>query len=185
MKSHFIFFLFIATGIYPVGLKAQQNSSSLQKIVIIRHGEKPDRGDNLSCQGLSRSLKLVNALHKKIGIPDYVYVPAINTGKSTSTVRMYQTIVPFAVKYNLDINTKYDVKNAEELVKSIRKKNGTVLLVWEHKAVQNILRELGINNPPEWSDNDFDSMLVITFAQGKATLTKDKENIKPELSCPE
>jgi hypothetical protein len=164
---------------------AQQSGAGLQKIVIIRHGEKPDKGDNLTCQGLNRALKLVNVLHQKIGTPDYIYVPAINTGKSTSTARMYQTVIPFAVKYNLDINSKYEVKNAEELVSSVKKKSGTILLVWEHKAIQEILKTLGIENPPAWSDNDFDSMFIITFRQGKATLTKDRENITPKNSCPE
>lgn len=185
MKVYLIVFLNIAAAILFNTAEAQENGSSLQKIVIIRHGEKPDKGDNLNCQGLNRALKLVNVLHQKIGTPDYIYVPAISIGKSTSTARMYQTIVPFAVKYNLNINSKYGEKNAEELVASIKKKGGTVLLVWEHKAVQGILKNLGIMDQQMWSDSDFDSMLIITFPQGKATLTKDKENIKPENSCPD
>ncbi len=162
----------------------QKKTGGVEKLVIIRHGEKPEKGENLNCKGLDRSLKLVNILHQKIGTPDYIYVPAINTGKNTSTARMYQTIVPFAVKYNLNINTKYDVKDAEALVNSIQKKTGTVLLVWEHKGVQNILKTLGVKNPPAWDDNDFDSMITITFPKGIATLSKDRENITPSNNCP-
>lgn len=172
----FVFVFQQATG--------QKKSGGVDKVIIIRHGEKPEKGENLNCKGLDRSLKLVNILHQKIGTPDFIYVPAINTGKYTSTARMYQTIVPFAVKYNLNVNTKYEVKDAEALVSSIQKKTGTVLIVWEHKAVQDILKALGVKNPPAWDDNDFDSMLTITFPQGIATLSKDKENITPSNNCP-
>src|SRR5947208_13816495 len=92
---------------------SQSTQSDLQKIIIIRHGEKPDKGDNLSCQGLNRALQLPSVIKSKFGLPDKIFVPTPNSGKSTSTSRMYQTIVPFAIKYNLKINTKYDVKDTK------------------------------------------------------------------------
>ena len=80
------------------------------KIVIIRHGEKPveqsDGGDNLSCQGQNRALQLASVLYQRIGKPDYTYVPALGMDKSTSHSRMFQTVTPFAVKYDLTINSK-------------------------------------------------------------------------------
>jgi hypothetical protein len=38
------------------------------KVVIIRHGEKPETGDNLSCQGENRALQLPAVLYKKYNI---------------------------------------------------------------------------------------------------------------------
>ncbi|HEV7621607.1 MAG TPA: histidine phosphatase family protein [Flavisolibacter sp.] len=155
-----------------------------QKIVIIRHGEKPDKGDNLSCQGLNRSLQLPSVLNKKIGVPDAIFVPALNVGKKTSAARMYQTIIPFAVKYNLSINTKYDVKDEAGVANAIKKENGTVLLVWEHKAIIKIIRALGITDQNiNWDDNDFDSMWIITYVNGKPVLHKETENIRPSAAC--
>lgn len=49
--------------------------SDQQKIVLMRHAEKPPDGDNLSCQGLNRSLALPKVLNETIGIPDYIYIP--------------------------------------------------------------------------------------------------------------
>src|ERR1700712_1462726 len=77
------------------------------KLIFIRHGEKPDVGDNLSCAGFNRSLKLPEVFKAKFGIPDHIYVPALNLGKSTPRGRMFQTVSPFAIKYNLTINTKF------------------------------------------------------------------------------
>jgi hypothetical protein len=161
----------------------QQAAPLLKRVVIIRHGEKPDRGDNLSCPGLNRALQLPDVLNKKFGIPNSIFVPSINTGKKTSAARMYQTIVPFAVKYNLNINSKYDVDDTKGLAGDILTKDGTVLLVWEHKHIDNILKALGVQTSGKWADEDFDSIWIINFQSGKAILTKDKEGINPGTDC--
>ena len=169
--------------IYSSGKSPDQ--IDVQRIVIIRHGEKPEKGDNLSCQGLNRSLQLPGVLNSKFGMPSAIYVPSIHEGKTTGVARMYQTIVPFAVKYNLAINSKYDVGDAEGLVKAIQKQHGTVLLVWEHKAIHDIMKALGLSgSDTKWDDNDFDSIWIITYNNGKPVLTKDKENIHPFAACP-
>ncbi|HMI63613.1 MAG TPA: hypothetical protein VK518_22005 [Puia sp.] len=71
------------------------------KIVLIRHAEKPAKGYNLTCQGLNRSLQLVPLLHSRFELPTSIYVPNLGQGDTTKHARMFQTIVPFAVKYNL------------------------------------------------------------------------------------
>jgi hypothetical protein len=162
---------------------AQHNGLQLKKVIIIRHAEKPANGDNLSCKGLNRALELPDLLKKKIGIPDYVFVPSINTGKNTSTARMYQTIVPFAVKYNLNINSKYDVNDTEDLAKDILKRSGTILIVWEHDHIDNIAKALGVQNTSKWPGNDFDSIWIIEFQGGKAILKNDKEGLNPSADC--
>ena len=94
------------------------------KVVIIRHGEKPadksDGGDNLSCQGQNRALQLPAVLIKKIGKPDYTYVPALKLDKNTTHSRMFQTVTPFAVKYDLTINSKFDESEPNDVAKSVR-----------------------------------------------------------------
>lgn len=161
----------------------QQGASLLKRVIIIRHGEKPDQGDNLSCQGLNRALQLPDVLNKKFGTPNYIFVPSINTGKKTSTVRMYQTIVPFAIKYNLNINTKYDVDDTKGLEQDVMKRDGTVLLVWEHKHIDNIIKAFGVMDVSKWPDDDFDSIWIIDFKNGKPVLSKDKEGITPAADC--
>jgi hypothetical protein len=163
---------------------SQSGHAQSQKIILIRHGEKPDQGDNLSCQGLNRALQLPAVLQQKFGIPNHIFVPAINEGKATKVARMYQTIVPFAVKYNIDVNTKYDVDDIDGITGAIKKQQGEVLLVWEHKKIIKIIKALGINTEDKWDDNDFDSIWIISFNNGVPILTKDKENIHPAATCP-
>jgi hypothetical protein len=138
------------------------------KVVIIRHGEKPETGDNLSCQGEQRALQLPAVLYQKFNKPEYTYIPTLEPGKATKHARMFQTVTPFAVKYNLTVDSKFDKDDYSKIAKNVLEKTGTVLMVWEHKAIQPIAQQLGVKNPPAWNGNDFDSIWVITYQDGKA-----------------
>ena len=164
-------------------INAQQSENALQKVIIIRHGEKPETGNNLSCQGFNRAIQLPEVLYSKFKLPDYIFVPSFKTGKETTQSRMYQTIVPFAVKYNLNIDTRFNVKDASSVSNAVLKKKGTVLIIWEHNAIPAIVKGLGIKEEVKWKGEDFDSIWIITFVNGKATLNKDKENINPATAC--
>jgi hypothetical protein len=153
------------------------------KVVIIRHGEKPETGDNLSCQGEKRALQLPTVLYRKFNKPDYTYVPSLGLGKSTTHARMFQTVTPFAIKYNLAVNSEFDEKDYSKIADHVLNKTGTVLMVWEHSAIPPLAGELGVHNPPHWDGKDFDSIWVITFTTGKASLSIDKEGITPSPDC--
>jgi hypothetical protein len=153
------------------------------RIIIIRHAEKPVNGDNLSCRGLNRALALPAVITKRFGVPNYVYVPSPSTGKATKSARMLQTVSPLAIKYNLAINTKYDVDDTAGLVNNLAKKTGTVLLVWEHDAIEKITTKLGVPGKPKWPGTDYDSLWLITIHNGKASLVKTTEGIKVGDEC--
>jgi hypothetical protein len=128
-------------------------------------------------------LQLVAVLYQKIGKPDYTYVPALKPDRSTAHSRMFQTITPFAIKYDLAINSRYEVSNFAELSGSVLKKSGTVLMVWEHSTMRDLARALGVENPPKWKDADFDGMWIVTYTNGKAELTRDQEGLSPAADC--
>lgn len=154
------------------------------KLVIIRHGEKDDKNENLNCMGLNRSLKLVKALHDKIGVPDYIYVPSVGNGTKTSHSRMFQTITPFAVNYNLSINSKFKGDDFDDLVDNLDKKTGTVLFVWNHENIAALAKALGIKDKNlNWADSDFDSIWIITGKGKSRILTIAKEGIIPGKAC--
>lgn len=175
-----VFIMMIAGGCF-----AQTNTSSgLQKVVIIRHAEKPDKGDNLSCKGFNRSLALISVLYNKFKLPDKIFVPEVGNGKTTNQLRMLETIAPFAIKYNLNIDTKFDVDDAKDAADKILKTNGYVLVVWQHDKIDNIVKALGADiKGMKWGDDDYDSIWIVNFKNGKATLTVDKENLNPKDNC--
>lgn len=188
-KKYFLAFLLVISAAFLTSCdgkkhKADKKSPSNNlKVVIIRHGEKLKDGSNLSCQGQNRALKLATVLHEKLNIPDYVYVPSLKNDTNNKHNRMFQTVSPFAIKYNLPINGKYKSDENEKIAKSVLKKEGLVLMVWEHSAIKGLASTLGVDGAPEWSDADFDSIWIINYKDGKALLTLDKEGINPSTEC--
>ncbi len=178
--------IFALTAWIPFLASCQQPASDLTKlkIVILRHGEKYDTGENLSCQGFNRSLALPDMVVKKFGKPDFAYVPSLKNDSSTHHARMFQTITPLAVKYQLAVNTLFDETNATGLAADVKKRRGTVLLVWEHKNIMPIAQALGLSNFPKWKGEDFDSIWIVTFnAAGQPALSFDKEGLAPAAAC--
>lgn len=152
------------------------------KVVIIRHGEKPKHGDNLSCQGLNRALQLPPVLFAKYGVPDYTYIPSVSGGTSTTHSRMFQTVTPFAVRYGLTLNSNFPEKDAAGVAADVKTKTGTVLMVWEHSNIPAIAKALGIKDPGGWAST-FDSIWIVTIVKGVPTLSKDIEGLHPSANC--
>ena len=181
MKKAVILSLFFFIAITISEVKAQSNDL---RVVFIRHAEKPKVGDNLTCQGLNRALKLPAVLYSKFGIPAFTYVPSIGLGEATKHSRMFQTVMPLAAKYNLVINSAHIEQDSLGIAANIKSKTGTVLVLWEHKGIAPIVRSLGVNKTDLiWPDDDYDSIWIVTFTNGKAIFTTDKEGIKPSADC--
>ncbi len=160
--------------------------SQAQTIVIIRHGEKPPKGNNLNCQGLNRSLELPAVLYSKFGIPGSIYVPSLDNNTSTGHARMFQTVVPLVAKYNLKINSKYTEADTTALAREIKSRKGFVLVVWKHSIIPSIVRALGVQGfNMHWSDDDYDSIWIINIQKGIAKITFGKEGLRPSTSCPD
>lgn len=155
------------------------------KVILIRHAEKPRKGDNLTCQGVNRSMELTPVLYSRFGLPVAIYVPAMHFGDNTKHSRMFQTIVPFAAKYNLPISGKFHEDDTAELAREIREQKGTVFVVWEHSRLPAIAHSLGIQDPTlTWSDDDYDSIWIITWQGGVAHMERSSEGLHPSSACP-
>jgi len=179
----------ISFAIFGIGYSAYGQTETLVtglKIVFIRHGEKPEKGSNLTCKGLNRSLMLPALIKQKFGIPDFVYVPSLKLGEKTKQARMFETVVPLATKYDLEVNTKFQETDSTGVANDILQKKGTVLVVWEHKAISSIIHALGagIKYNAKWGSDDYDTIIIITFINGQATIATDKEGLNPSDDCP-
>src|SRR5258708_19999405 len=164
--------IFAGIGVFN-GRSYSQTATGMEnlKVVIIRHGEKPKTGDNLTCQGVNRSLQLPEVLHAKFGIPAYTYIPAPGLGESTKHARMFQTIIPFAAKYNLVLNSKYEEFDSVNIAKDLLSRTGAVLMVWQHHAITSIVRALGLKpNRLSWGSKVFATSCILTFPYRFTTL---------------
>jgi len=180
MKKGFIAFTYLLLCLMSF---TTVNAQSKLKIVIIRHGEKQENLENLNCAGLNRSLKLVNVLYKKIGVPDQIYIPSIGNGARTTHARMFQTISPFASAHQISINSKYNGADFDSIVKDLDKQQGTVLFVWDHENIAGLAKALGVKGKLSWSGSDFDSVWIISGKKKSRMLQKDREGIVPSKNC--
>ena len=154
-------------------------------VVVFRHAEKPKKGDNLNCQGLNRSLALPPMLYERFGIPGAIYVPSMAAGDNTLHSRMFQTMIPFASKYNLSLTSKFAEDETGMLASAVLARNGVVMIIWEHKRIPDIVRALGVRDTDlQWPDDDYDSLWIITVKNGVARLERSAEGLKPAEACP-
>jgi len=154
------------------------------KILIIRHAEKPAKGDNLSCQGENRALEVGSMIAKTFGKPSKIYVPTPKSGEATKRARMFETASPIATRFDVSINSKYSIADFPNITKSVLMEKGLVLMVWQHENIPPLAKALGVKNPPAWIKTDYDSIWVVSFKKGKATLTIGKEGLNPQANCP-
>ncbi len=190
---HKLFFRMVAAAVivlyFSTALMAQSSSgNTVLTVYIIRHGEKPAKGNNLSCEGQYRALALADTLAVRVGTPNFSYVPKMKTGDSTSSVRMFQTISPFAIRQNLYINSSYKETDVTGAAKDVLSRRGIVLMVWEHGNIPPLAKALGVKaiEVPKWHGKDFDSIWTIEFTESKkgnlkvaSFDTTGRENIVP------
>ena len=80
-----------------------------QKIVFMRHGEKPTGGyGQLTCQGLNRALALPPVLAAKYGKPNYLYAPNPAV-KLTDSAGSFYYIRPLATSVFTDYAFAFEV----------------------------------------------------------------------------
>ncbi|TNF69363.1 MAG: histidine phosphatase family protein [Gammaproteobacteria bacterium] len=151
-------------------------------VYIIRHGEKPKTGNQLTCKGFHRALKLSQVMYEIIGKASRIYVPKLEPINGvTEHARMFQTATPYAIAHGVDIDSSYSGTAYDDVVKSVNQQTGIVLIVWDHSAIQNLAKAFGVKNPPKWKGKNFDSIWIINPKTGD--IKYSRENIKPSSSC--
>ena len=151
------------------------------KIMIIRHGEKPDSGvrgvtedgshdpNELGVRGWQRSGALVRLFaprngqfaHAGLAKPDAIF--AEGATKHTQSLRAQHTVLALSQVLGKKLNVKYSKNDEKELVKDVLGTEGVVLIAWEHNAILDIANRIAGNDkttPQHWPDSRFDVVWV-------------------------
>jgi hypothetical protein len=172
-------------------------ASTVETLIFVRHGEKPDDVDNgqLTCRGQNRALGLPGVLIPRYGVPNYVFAaePVENqddNGVNYWYMRALATIEPTAVAAGVTVNVKYDKSDISDVESELAKSkygSAIVFVAWEHteldQLVANILHDNGgdASVVPVWPDSDYDSIFVVTLtrngSQTTVTFTHDAEGL--------
>jgi broad specificity phosphatase PhoE len=151
------------------------------KIMLIRHGEKPltpppagvaEDGSqdehSLLVRGWQRAGALVGffsaPIRTGIARPNAVFASGTTEDPSIAadiakSLRPQETVVPLCRKMDLAAITAIAVGDEEHLIESIRSTAGTVLVSWEHKHIPSIAAGF-VTNPPDWGDR-FDAVWIL------------------------
>jgi hypothetical protein len=156
---------------------------TVSKVMIIRHGEKPEPGepqlgvdengtadkDELIVRGWQRAGALARYFLPKDGrlsdrnlaTPTRLFAAAPNATESSK--RSLHTLGPLAA-LGVAIDTSCGVGEEAKLAGEIAKQNGVVLVAWEHKHIKDIVKALsgGAIKSPHWPRDRFDMVFVMT-----------------------
>lgn len=152
------------------------------QIVLIRHAEKPRRGDELNERGWERARALPeffekNSILNRFGAPVAIY--AAEPKDKRASVRMIQTVTPLAEKLKIQINRKFhrlQLKKVLDDIRSHRHYTGkTVVICWPSEALPQLAQKLGLKDGPKrWPKKDFDRAWVLSYSDtGEVTQFKN------------
>jgi hypothetical protein len=172
-----------------------------ERIVFVRHGEKPREGlGQLNCRGLNRALALPAFIAAQFGKPDAIFAPnpadrKNDDGKPYDYVRPLITIEPTAITFGLPVHADIgyaDVAGLRKALEAPEYRNALVVVAWEHRLIDVVVHDLLAGHggdpalPPTWAEDDYDSVDVVTIdADSHATFAHLREGLdgQPE-ACP-
>ena len=118
---------------------------------MIRHGEKPADGDDLSDRGRKRA-ECLSKHFKDTGITN---LWAFDDKKSKRPV---ETLQPLSRSLGLNIDTSVKRDDVDELAKVLGTLPGdsVSLVCWEHSVLPEIAEAIGVEHAPAYPGSEFD-----------------------------
>jgi hypothetical protein len=153
------------------------------KIMIVRHGEKPEKDEDihgvnpegehdkneLSTRGWQRSGALVRFfnpvdgkfVHPALAKPNAVFAAA--PAGHVQSERSHHTVEAAAESVGLKVNLKFTKGDEKKLAEDVMAAHGVVLIAWEHNSIvdlANIILGNDKSSPQKWHDSRFDLVWV-------------------------
>lgn len=141
------------------------------QILLIRHAEKPDIGNELSARGWERAKLLPQMFNTRAELTEFGQIAslfAMAPAKQDGSVRAIQTLKFVAENLKVGINSDFKRDQVSELIDSIKNDRNldgkTVLICWEHSVLIDIAHELGVQSALTWPGHQFDRVWSLTFS---------------------
>lgn len=131
-------------------------ASAQPTIFIVRHGEKADSSNDsdLSEAGRTRAEALAKMLKDK----------NITAIYATEFKRTQQTAAPLAKTLGITVTT-LPAKDNAALIAKLRSLNGNALVVGHGNTIQDLVKALGISEPINIGENDYDNLFEIVLEE--------------------
>jgi broad specificity phosphatase PhoE len=166
------------------------------KIMVIRHAEKPDakagiagvteRGqaseNDLTVRGWQRAGALVRYFNPQSAQPPIARPGAIFATRpddASPSKRPLHTVKLLAQDLDLEIDKRFADHDEEALVAAAKTAAPTVLISWHHERIDNIAKLLGITNGGQWPNDRFDLVWVFDRVDTTWRLTQVNQHLLP------
>lgn len=163
-------------------------------VLIIRHGEKPESGPNLSLAGQQRAKAYKHYFRKFTVDSKLLCADAVFAAKDTKdSHRPRLTVEPFARAENLKVDARFSSDQTGELATALRatEQGRRILVSWHHTDIPDLLRALGADPKSllpdgKWPDSVFGWVLVLRYDEDgrliPATTKRIEEHLMPDDS---
>jgi hypothetical protein len=166
-------------------------SNPPSKIMVIRHGEKPDgSGDGVAADGSPSKSSLAPSGWRRaralaslfepsvagppggLATPNHLFSP--DYGRDTARHRTYETLLPMSQALGIPIDPVGTVDHPADVVSAAFQAGGVCLICWEHHNIPALAGRLRVVAstpvPHDWPDNRFDVVWVFDLTDaGKRT----------------
>ena len=152
----------------------KSNALTNAVILVIRHAEKPDKGDGLAPAGKTRAKAYVNYF-KNYTVDgqalklDHLFAAA----DSKQSHRARLTLEPTSKKLGLAIDCQFEDEQFQKLADEIRTKlrGKDILICWHHGEIPQLVRALGADSGQlfrkgKWPDAVYDWVIELRYDSG-------------------
>ena len=158
-------------------------------ILVIRHAEKPDTGDDLSPAGHQRAEAYAGyfksfTLDAKPLKLDHVFAAADSKGSH----RPRLTVEPMAAALGLKVESQIANKQFQDLVTELKTKDHgkRILICWHHGEIPNLVQALGADPAKllpdgKWPDQVFDWMLLLRYDHEGRLMAGETKRLNEKL----
>jgi hypothetical protein len=162
---------------YRGGESTAQTAPTGKLVMIIRHGEKPQKKNDgpgidptgkiddhsLTPIGWQRARALTDVFDGQGPTPPGLVKPATiyaaGANANGQGARTRETVMPLADKLGLQVNAAYGKGDEEALAQSVASQPGPTLISWQHSEIPSIAEAFGVVSPAppsEWPDDRYD-----------------------------
>jgi hypothetical protein len=171
----------LLVAVFPTAGPRHWSPPRPAQIILIRHADEPaDPEDpHLSPAGVKRAERLVSfittdPMMSRFGPPVAVF--ATRTTSHGNGQRTQETVAPLAKALKLRVQTPFLAKDFVALARRVlgdpAYAGKTVLVCWNHTEIPLLAVALGVKpQPPKWKVGVYDLVYLISYHEGKATLT--------------
>lgn len=140
-------------------------------ILVVRHGEKPDSGAELSKAGKKRAEAYVGYFQNYTVNAQPLHLTYLfSAADSKQSNRARLTLEPLSRALGLPINSQYPETKSKELVAALRKlpSGNQILICWHHGEIPDLLTVLGADaksvlGVDKWPDTVFDWVIQLRY----------------------